>query len=128
MLNPAGGGFIVPEYTIAERRGRSEIMANYGSAGRLRLVVEIVDLADCASRTGGAANTRLVRLEPTAARGDTAQCRRVSYEVEPGAGIDEALLRSKLFIVWLTATNRLGTAGGNISIPVERRIDLSKPE
>lgn len=128
MPNPAGRGFIIPGYTITERDGRSEIVADYGSAGRLRLVVEIVELSGCESAGFGVANARLVLLEPKAYRGNVAQCRRVLLEVEPGAGVEERTLRSKLFIVWLTAGHTVGTASGDLAMPVERRIDLSQPE
>jgi hypothetical protein len=127
MTIPAGRGFIIPQYMVSERDGRSEIVADYGSAGRLRLVIVIVDLSDCDSRPPTDANGRLVRLEPAAYRGNAAQCRRVSLEVEPGAGIEEGTLRSRLFNVWLTAGHKVG-ANGDIAMPVERRIDLSKPE
>jgi hypothetical protein len=128
VINPAGRGIIVPEYTITDRAGGSEIVADYGSAGHLRLTVAIVDLSECESPDSGVANSRLVRLEPRPYRDNKPQCRRVSLEVEPGLGIDESALRSKLFRVWLTAGHTIGTVNGDIAVPVERRIDLSRPQ
>jgi hypothetical protein len=125
LLNPAGRGFVVPEYTITERQSRSRIVADYGDFGKLRLEVAIIDLADC-DGPASAPNVRLIRLEPKEYRGNSAECRRISLEAEPRAGVDESTLRSKLINVWLTAGHTIGTADGDIAMPVELRVDLSK--
>jgi len=127
ILNPEGRGFLVPEYTVTEREGRSEIVADYGSAGQLRLVVAIVDLADC-DGLSSEKQVRLIRLEPKGYRENSPECRRISLEAEPGVGIDESTLRSKLVNVWLTAGHVIGGADGNIAMRVERRLDLSRSE